>query len=319
MFFYNMIKYILERCVNKVNEKIITNELINNFGIYLYEEEKSGNTIEKYMRDVRFFCKWLQDRALEKAAVIEYKRELCRSHAAKSVNSMLSSINTFFAFINRRDLMTKTLKIQRRIFADKSKELTKSEYERLLIAASDKKNERLYYLMQTMASTGLRVSEIKYVTCDAVKKGLAVISCKGKIREIFLPKKLCKMLSAYIKRQNIRSGPVFVSKTAGRLTAPTFGRCSRVCAKARASAKTRYFRIISDTFLQGRFTACKKTSFALPIFSDIHLSKLPVSIQWKAERSTESNCKSSACCCAEYIIKSNNPRPANNMCNCENT
>lgn len=212
MFFYNMIKYILERCVNKVNEKIITNELINNFGIYLYEEEKSGNTIEKYMRDVRFFCKWLQDRALEKAAVIEYKRELCRSHAAKSVNSMLSSINTFFAFINRRDLMTKTLKIQRRIFADKSKELTKSEYERLLIAASDKKNERLYYLMQTMASTGLRVSEIKYVTCDAVKKGLAVISCKGKIREIFLPKKLCKMLSAYIKRQNIRSGPVFVSK-----------------------------------------------------------------------------------------------------------
>ncbi len=195
-----------------MNEKIITNELINNFKIYLYEEEKSGNTIEKYMRDVRFFCKWLQGRAVEKAAVIEYKKALCKSHAAKSVNSMLSSINTFFAFMNRRDLTVKTLKIQRRIFADKSKELTRAEYERLLVAASDNKNERLYYLMQTMAGTGLRVSEIKFVTCDAVRKGQAVINCKGKIREIFLPKKLCKMLSAYMKRQNIRSGPVFVSK-----------------------------------------------------------------------------------------------------------
>ena len=125
---------------------------------------------------------------------------------------MLSSINTFFAFMNRRDLTVKTLKIQRRIFADKSKELTRAEYERLLAAASDNKNERLYYLMQTMAGTGLRVSEIKFVTCDAVRKGQAVINCKGKIREIFLPKKLCKMLSAYMKRQNIRSGPVFVSK-----------------------------------------------------------------------------------------------------------
>lgn len=195
-----------------MNEKIITNELINNFKIYLYEEEKSGNTIEKYMRDVRFFCKWLQGREVEKAAVIEYKKALCKSHATKSVNSMISSINTFFAFMNRRDLTVKTLKIQRRIFADKSKELTRAEYERLLAAASDNKNERLYYLMQTMAGTGLRVSEIKFVTCDAVRKGQAIINCKGKIREIFLPKKLCKMLSAYMKRQNIRSGPVFVSK-----------------------------------------------------------------------------------------------------------
>ena len=208
-----MIKYILERCVNKVNKKIITNELINNFRIYLYEEERSDNTIEKYMRDIRFFREWLQDRSIDKSIVIEYKKELCERYAIKSVNSMLSSINAFFVFMGWYDLKVKTLKIQKRIFADKSKELSKSDYERLLIAAKNKKNERLYYLMQTIAGTGLRVSEIKYVTCEAVRQGQAVINCKGKIRQIFLPKKLCQMLKKYVKSQNIKSGSVFVTRS----------------------------------------------------------------------------------------------------------
>lgn len=196
-----------------MNKKIITNELINNFKIYLYEEERSDNTIEKYMRDIRFFREWLQDRSIDKSIVIEYKKELCERYAIKSVNSMLSSINAFFVFMGWYDLKVKTLKIQRRIFADKSKELSKSDYERLLIAAKNKKNERLYYLMQTIAGTGLRVSEIKYVTCEAVRQGQAVINCKGKIRQIFLPKKLCQMLKKYVKSQNIKSGSVFVTRS----------------------------------------------------------------------------------------------------------
>ena len=199
--------------MNTVNKKIITNELINNFKIYLYEEERSDNTIEKYMRDIQFFCKWLQGRSIDKSVVIEYKKELCKRYAIKSVNSMLSSINAFFIFMGWYDLKVKTLKIQRRIFADKSKELSKAEYERLLIAAKDKKNERLYYLMQTIASTGLRVSEIKYVTCEAVRQGQAVIDCKGKIRQIFLPKKLCQMLKGYIQSRNIKSGSVFITRS----------------------------------------------------------------------------------------------------------
>lgn len=196
-----------------MNKKIITNELINNFRIYLYEEERSDNTIEKYMRDIRFFREWLQDKSIDKSIVIEYKKELCERYAIKSVNSMLSSINAFFVFMGWYDLKVKTLKIQRRIFADKSKELSKSDYERLLIAAKNKKNERLYYLMQTIAGTGLRVSEIKYVTCEAVRQGQAVINCKGKIRQIFLPKKLCQMLKKYVKSQNIKSGSVFVTRS----------------------------------------------------------------------------------------------------------
>lgn len=195
-----------------MNKRIITDKIVKRFQMYLYEEERSGNTIEKYMRDIQFFCKWLQGRNIDKSVVIEYKKELCGNYAVKSVNSMLSSINTFFVFMGWCDLKVKTLKIQRCIFADKSKELSKAEYERLLIAAKDKKNERLYYLMQTVASTGLRVSEIKYVTCEAVRQGQAVINCKGKIRQIFLPKKLCKMLKEYTKAKNIKSGSVFITR-----------------------------------------------------------------------------------------------------------
>ena len=193
--------------------KTITNEVIKRFELYLYEKERSNNTIEKYMRDIRFFREWLQGRGIDKSVVIEYKKELCNRYAVKSVNSMLSSINAFFVFMNWHDLKIKTLKIQRRIFADKSKELSKAEYERLLIAAQNRKNERLYYLMQTIASTGLRVSEIKYVTCEAVRQGQAVINCKGKIRQIFLPKKLCQMLKGYIKSRNIKSGLVFITRS----------------------------------------------------------------------------------------------------------
>lgn len=193
--------------------KIITEKIVNSFKLYLYEEEKSDNTIEKYMRDIRFFCEWLGGKEVDKAAVLQFKKELCEKYAPKSVNSMLSSINAFFLFMGWYELKVKTLKIQRQIFSDKEKELTKAEYERLLTAAKSKKNEKLYYLIQTIGSTGLRVSEIKYVTVDAVKAGQATINCKGKIRQVFLPKQLCKMLKEFIKFQNIKSGSVFVSRT----------------------------------------------------------------------------------------------------------
>lgn len=196
-----------------MKEKIITDQRINAFKVYLYEEERSGYTIEKYMRDLRFFRQWLQERRIDKSAVIEYKKELCGRYASKSVNSMLSSLNAFFVFMGWYDLKVRTLKIQRRIFADQAKELSKSEYERLLLAAKNKQKTRLYYLIQTIASTGLRVSEIKYVTCEAVRQGQAVINCKGKIRQIFLPKKLCQMLKKYIKSRNIKNGPVFITRS----------------------------------------------------------------------------------------------------------
>lgn len=190
----------------------ITNELIENFKNYLIEEEKSKNTIEKYIRDVIAFMVWIASRELCKTTVLEYKAEITENYAPASVNSMLSSINSFFDYMDWHDLKVKALKIQRQIFANKDKELTKAEYERLLTAAKNKNNQRLYYLMQTICSTGIRVSELKFIDCNAVKAGQAVINCKGKMRVVILPKELCKMLKGYIKENNVKSGSVFVSK-----------------------------------------------------------------------------------------------------------
>lgn len=192
--------------------KIIADTALEQFQAYLYEAEKSANTIEKYLRDVSFFRRWLAGRFLDKPVVIEYKQALCKQYAPASVNSMLSSLNAFFVFMNWHAFKVKTLRIQKQIFADQEKELTKAEYNRLLTAAQARKNQRLYYLMQTIGSTGIRVSELQYITCEAVLTGRAAIRCKGKLRQVFLPRQLCGMLRAYAKRQKIHSGPIFISK-----------------------------------------------------------------------------------------------------------
>lgn len=192
--------------------KKITNELIQEFKTYLVEEEKSDSTIEKYIRDITVFMNWLENDEITKCRVLEYKKQLIDNYAPASVNSILSSLNSFFVYNEWHDCKVKTLKIQKQIFVNKDKELTKAEYERLLKAAQSKNNKRLYYLMQTICSSGLRVSELKYVDVKAVRSGQAFINCKGKMRIVLLPKELCKMLKGYIKEQGIKEGSVFVSK-----------------------------------------------------------------------------------------------------------
>lgn len=190
----------------------ITNELIEKFKKQLISEEKSVLTIEKYLRDVNQFKLQNKDNDITKETVIEYKQRLIKSYAPRSVNSILSSLNSFFVCCEWYELKVKNLKIQQRIFADKEKELTKVEYERLLAAAKDKKNKKLYYLMQTICSTGIRISELCHITTSAVNCGKATINCKGKLRTIFLPKRLCKLLKCYIAENNIKSGSVFITK-----------------------------------------------------------------------------------------------------------
>ncbi len=192
----------------------ITQELIEKFKEHLIEEEKSGATLEKYLRDVLAFSVWLAERELNKLSVLEYKEHLIdSSYAPASVNSVLSSLNSFFEFNEKHGLKVKMLKIQKQIFALREKELSKFEYERLLSAAKQKKNSRLYYLMQTICSSGIRVSELSAITLEAVKVHRANINCKGKMRVVILSKDLCKMLTAYAKEQKITSGPIFITKT----------------------------------------------------------------------------------------------------------
>ena len=192
--------------------KKITDEQIRKFKKYLIDEERSDATIEKYTRDITAFMHWMGEGDLDKSLVLRYKKEIIEKYAPASVNSMLSSINSFFAYMEWYELRVKALRVQKQIFANKEKELTKSEYKRLLFAAKQKKNQRLYYLMQTICATGIRVSELKAITVEAVESGQATINLKGKTRVVLLPDTLCKMLEGYIKDRNIKSGSVFVSK-----------------------------------------------------------------------------------------------------------
>ena len=192
--------------------KKITIEKMEKWREYLMCEEKALATVEKYIRDVGFFKDWLNGESVSKTLVLKYKKELTEKYAPASVNAALSSLNSFFIYNEWYDCKVKALKIQRQIFAERSKELTKGEYERLLVAAKSKRNKRLYYLMQTICSCGIRVSELSAITVEAVKNRTANINCKGKIRVVILPKELCRVLTHYIKEEKITSGSVFITK-----------------------------------------------------------------------------------------------------------
>ncbi len=218
--------------------KRITTETTLKFKAYLINEEKSEATVSKYLHDVSVFAEWLGEQDLEKIVVVEYKTALCEKYAPASVNATLSSLNCFFAFCGWYNLRVKNLKIQRQIFASTEKELTKAEYDRLLTAAKSKKNERLYLLMQTICSTGIRVSEVKFITVEALARGIAEINCKGKCRQVFLPKELRKMLGRYIKEQKIKSGAVFVTKNGNPLDRSNiWSDMKKLCKTANVSEK----------------------------------------------------------------------------------
>lgn len=193
--------------------KIITNELVQKFKQYLTDEEKAIATTEKYIHDVKCFMVWICGEEVTKAKVVKYKQKLIEKLAPSSVNSALASINSFFIFSGWYECRVKTIKIQQKVFLSENKELTREEYMRLLDVSKQKKNKRLYYLLQTICATGIRVSELKYITVDAVRNGQAVINCKGKMRMIILTRNLCRALKDYIKRNKIKSGSVFVTKT----------------------------------------------------------------------------------------------------------
>ncbi len=195
-------------------ERTITENTIKDFMARLISEEKSRNTVEKYLRDVRMFVAALNGEPVTKEAVIDYKQNLLDGgYAIRSVNSVLASLNSLFSFLGWHDCRAKALKVQRQVFCPEEKELTKAEYERLCRAAQSKRNERLNLILQTICGTGIRVSELPFITVEAVKNGEAVVSLKGKTRTVFLVKPLQKKLLRYIAEQKIISGAVFVTRT----------------------------------------------------------------------------------------------------------
>lgn len=218
--------------------RTITPMQIKKFYTYLLEEEKAAATINKYVHDVEVFIAWMAADVIDKSVVLSYKNYLLEKYSVASVNSVLSSLNSFFSYMEWFELRVRTVKVQRQIFASSDRELTKSEYKRLLKAAGDKKNERLYLLMQTICASGIRVSELKYVTVEAIRLGQAEINCKGKRRKVFLPNTLCKALKKYAQAQKIKSGAVFVTKKGNPLDRSNiWSDMKKLCKDANVSEK----------------------------------------------------------------------------------
>lgn len=194
--------------------RILTEKQIAAFDVYLKSEEKSKNTIEKYIRDVRGLATYINNVEVTKEIIIAYKDKLLsKNYAARSINSMLASINSLFSFLGWEDLKVKSIKLQQQIYCPEEKKLTKAEYIRLVKTAKQKGNERLNLLIQTICSTGIRVSELQYITVEAVKCGEAVVSLKGKTRSVFIAHALQKKLLRYASEREITSGAIFITCT----------------------------------------------------------------------------------------------------------
>lgn len=191
----------------------IDEDKLKKFGLFLKNEERSEATVTKYMHDVNCFLRFAEGKNVSKALVLDYKESLRENYAASSANSMLAALNCFFRFCGRDELCIRRLKLQRQAYCSEERELTKAEYMRLVETAKKNKNERLYLILQTVCGTGIRISELKFITLEAVRRGEATASCKGKSRRIFIVPKLRKLLIEYAKKQNIRSGAVFITRS----------------------------------------------------------------------------------------------------------
>ena len=192
----------------------LNQEIVREFQRHLTEEEKSDATVEKYVRDVKAFACYLDGSAITKETVIAYKQHLLdESYAVRSINSMLASINSLFCFLGWTDLKVKSIKVQQQVFCPEEKELSRAEYERLCRTAQKKRNERLCLILQTICSTGIRVSELPFITVETVREGKAVVSLKGKTRTVFLLRELQNKLLKYLSERKITTGCVFITRS----------------------------------------------------------------------------------------------------------
>ena len=184
------------------------------FNNILIDEEKSGGTIEIYLRNIRAFARWLNGSQITKQSAAGWKDYLIKNgYAPSTINGMLTALNRFFNAMGWRKFSVKFIRLQRKLFRKADKELSRAEYERLVQTAQRENKPRLALILETICSTGIRVRELKYITVEAAYAGEAEISLKGKVRVIFMPKKLCKKLIQYAKKQKIVSGEIFLTST----------------------------------------------------------------------------------------------------------
>ncbi len=216
-----------------MNDRIITEEIVVKFFDYLIHEEKTKATCEKYVRDVKKFMHFAEGKEVTKEIVAKYKKKCIeKGYAIRSINSMIASINSFLAFQGWHECRVKSIKVQHQIFCAEEKELTKAEYMRLLEASKNDKQMNL--ILQSMGSTGVRVSELKHFTVEAIRKGTITIHGKGKVRTILIPGKLQKLLLDFAKRRGIKKGAIFISKNKKHLDRSNiWKKMKRLCETAK--------------------------------------------------------------------------------------
>jgi integrase/recombinase XerD len=219
---------------------MVENSILS-FEHLLREEEKSEATIAKYLHDIRFFISFLGKQEISKQLVMQYKDYLAQHYKSASANSMLVSLNRFLRFIGREESCVRLLRIQRQIFASEDRELSKKEYQRLLKAAQHRQSYRIALIMQTICGTGIRISELSYITAEAVLTGKSVVNCKNKTRVIFIPVLLQNLLKKYMKKAGIQSGPVFLSRSGKALNRSNIWReMKALCESAQVAPEKVY-------------------------------------------------------------------------------
>lgn len=196
-----------------MEDHIVSDRRIELFQEHLIENEKSDATVQKYVREIYKLQHYLAGTPVTKGSIVAYRRILQEKNRATTVNGKLSAINSYLQFFELQDCMVKLLKIQKNAFLNEDKELNEAEYRRLLKAAEVRKKDRLYHLILTICCTGIRVSELRFITVESLKNGKAEISMKGKNRVIILPKKLIQKLKHYVHEHRLISGPVFCTRT----------------------------------------------------------------------------------------------------------
>ena len=242
-----------------MSEHKLTPLQIQAFARHLLLEEKSAATMEKYLRDIRAFACWLGDREICKELTAEWKAYLAeQGYAPASINAMLSALNSLLAYLDLNDCRVKFLKIQRRLFRDAGRELTKSDYQSLLDAACRLGRERLGLLVETIGATGIRVSEVRYITVEAAQRGRTEISLKGKIRTILLPGKLCRKLLKYARKHKTVSGEIFLTRNGTSLSRrQIWTELKRLCKSAGVESAKVFPHNLRHLFATIFYRACK--------------------------------------------------------------
>ena len=242
-----------------MERKTVTKEKIRQFSDALAEEERSAGTIEKYVRDVRRFAVWLDGEEVSRERTAAWRDGLLeRGYAPVTINSMVAAVNRFFAVLGWEDCKVKALKIQRKLFRDDRRELTREEYQRLLDAAHGLGRERLALLLETICATGIRVSEVKYITVEAAHAGRAEISLKGKLRTILLPGKLCRKLKKYARQQKNASGEIFLTRSGKSLSRrQIWAEMKRLCKAAGVAPSKVFPHNLRHLFARTFYRVCR--------------------------------------------------------------